>query len=131
MEDNEVLFNGKIYTQYFQVALFDAEVKDSYPQWKTGEETVVFGSRGVAVATANDTDVNVVVKRGKANPDYKLCVSGEILVGSKGIIVGNEVASSISLIPLQSGDYSIVIYTNGLGPDTNQVYFCINRLSKE
>ncbi len=131
MEDSEILFSGKIYTQYFQVALFDAEMKNAYPQWKTGKEIIVFGSRGVAVATANDTEVNVVVTRGKANPDYKLCVSGEILVGKKGIIVGNVAASSINLILLQSGEYSVVVYTNGLGPDTDQVYFYINRLIKE
>lgn len=128
MEEQDVLFNGKVFTLYSQVGLVDVEIKDAYPQWKTGEEAVVFGLHGVAVATASDTQVDVLVCQGEIEIPYKLCISGEILIGNQGIIVGNVPAASTTYLSLPSGKYSVVIYTDGIGSDTKQVIFCVNRI---
>jgi hypothetical protein len=128
MEDYEVLYEGKVFVLYSQVALFDAETQGAYPQWRAGKEIIVFGSRGVAVVAANDKYVNVVVCKGMGSPKYELCVSGEIQVGNQGLTVGNVPASDLNRIPLESGRYSVVIYTDGIGIEANKVFFFIERI---
>lgn len=131
MDGNEILFSDRIFTLYSQVALFDAEDRNSYPQWKAGHEIIVFGFRGVAVVTASDKQVDVIVCKGKEIPKYALCVSGEILVGEQGILVGNIPAATITQIPLESGRYSVAVFTDGIGIETHQVYFFLARLDPD
>jgi hypothetical protein len=61
----DTLYTGSVYALYAQVALFDAEGGDSYPEWETGTEDAVFGPRGIAVATAGDTEIEIVVRNDK------------------------------------------------------------------
>jgi hypothetical protein len=129
--EKDILFSGKVFSLYSQVALFDAEIKDSYPQWKAGDELVVFGSHGVAVVTAGDQQVDVLVCKGKIDSRHALCISGEIFVGNQGVLVGNVPASAVTNIPIVSGKYSVVVYTDGIGPQTKHVYFLVNRLSSD
>ena len=127
-DDGCILFHGKINSSYFQVALLDNENKEAYPQWKTGDETIVFGSHGVVVVTANDQLIDVTVKTNKNDLEYALCVSGEIMVGNKGILVGNITSANTTIIKTQPGKYSVTVYTDKYGPETRQVVFCVNRL---
>ena len=127
MSDNGLLFSGKVLSLNSQVVLIDAEAKD-YPQWKTGEEMVVFGSHGVCVATANDYQVDIIVSMVKQRVKYALCVSCEIIVGKQGILVGNVPAAALTHIQLQPGRYSIIIYTDGIGSKTKRVYFFIESM---
>lgn len=128
MNDFEILFDEEIYGSYSQVAIFDAEDKDSYPQWKTGDEYVVFGFRGAVVATAADQVIHVIVCKGKGTPEYVFCVSGEILIGTQGLIIGNIASENIVPGIRENGRYAIVIYTNGLGSNVTQVYFFVEYL---
>ena len=57
----DILYSSKVYALYAQVALFDAESEKAYPEWETGTEAAVLGLRGVVVATASDTEVEVIV----------------------------------------------------------------------
>ena len=127
-DENSILFHGKINSSYFQTALLDNDNKEAYPQWKTGDETIVFGSRGVAVVTANDQLIDVTVKTNKNDYEYALCVSGEIMIGNKGILVGNITSADTTIIEVQPGKYSVTVYTDKNGPETKQVVFCVNRL---
>lgn len=129
MNENILLFSGKVLSLYSQVALFDAEDKEAYPQWKTGDEIVVFGLHGVAVVTAGDKQVDVRVFKGMVEPQHSLCVSGEIEIGEQGVLVGNVPAASVTHLSLSSGKYSVVVYTDKVGPETEQVVFCIDRLN--
>lgn len=131
MNGNEILFSDKVFALYSQVALFDAENRNSYPQWKAGHEIIVFSLQGVAVVTASDEQVDVIVCKGKVIPKYALCVSGEILVGEQGILVGNIPAATVTQIPLESGRYSVVVFTDGFGTETRQVYFFLDRLDRK
>ncbi len=108
------IFEGEFFTLYSQVALFDAEDHDSYPQWETGEENSVFGPKGVVVATQGDIKVDVAVYNGLGNPGGSLCSSGEILVGEKGLIVGNEVAADTVKLNWPSGKTTVTVYVDKL-----------------
>lgn len=131
-EENEIVFEGKVFALYSQIALFDAEKKDAYPQWKAGKEIIVFGLSGVVVVTAGDKLIDVVVCKGKVVPQqYALCISGEIIVGNQGIIIGNVPAANVTQIPMQSGRYSVVIFTDGIGSNTNKVFFYVDYLNKK
>lgn len=130
MQNIEVIFDGKIYGLFSQVALFCAEAKNAYPQWKTGDEHVVFGQRGVVVATATDQPIEVIVYTGKEKPEHVLCVSGEILIGDQGFIVGNVASENMIGGSWQNGVYAIVVYTNGIGNTVTKIYFYIEYLGR-
>jgi hypothetical protein len=129
MEDYEVLYHDEIPALYSQIALFDAKVKDAYPQWKTGEEAFVFGQYGVVVLVATDQKINVFVCRGKGIPEHKLCVSGEIEVISNSIEVGNVPAAHTACLPFPNGRYSVVIYTDDISVEARKVFFFINSIT--
>jgi hypothetical protein len=102
--------------------------KDSYPQWKNGEELFVFGPRGVVVATATDQLIEVSVCKGIRSVEHVLCASGEILIGDKGLIVGN-VASENSIPGIgDSGHYAVLIYTNGISDSVTKVNFFVEHM---
>jgi hypothetical protein len=117
----------QVFALYAQIALFDAEDQDSYPQWETGTEEVIFGPKGVAVATAGDTYVDVVVYKGQGSPGGRLCGSGEILVGKRGLLVGNVPAADITPLEWSSGKTSISVYVDDLAQAT-QVMFLLDNL---
>ena len=118
------LFRNRLAVSYHQVALFDAQTRGAYPQWKTGHETVVVGTHGVAVAVA--PDVEVVVQKGTdAPPGFDLCVSAEITVEAEGVIVGNVPSAVTSNLNWPKGKTTVVIYVNGLNGTASQVYFCL------
>jgi len=121
----DTLYTGSVYALYAQVALFDAEGEDSYPEWKTGTEEAVLGPRGIAVATAGDTEIEVVVSSGQENVSGMLCISGEIQVGHGGLVVGNVVAANLVQIPWPSGKTSVDVYTNGIGQEVTRVTFVL------
>lgn len=126
---NRILFKGKLYSQYYQIGLWDEEAKDSYPLWKTGKEYIVFGIKGVAVATANDHFIDVRIIEGNLFPKYQLCASGEINIGKRGITIGNIVSASIANIKVVKGRYSVTVFTDAIGATTKKVDFFISKLS--
>jgi hypothetical protein len=124
----DVLYSGKVYALHAQVALFDAEDADSYPQWKTGTEDAVLGPKGVAVATASDTEIEVTVYKGKRASDEILCISGEIQVGDQGLVVGNIVSGDFAQLAWPPGQTSVDVYTNGRGEEVTRVVFVVESL---
>jgi hypothetical protein len=128
MTNIEVLFNKKIKTYYAQIALFDAEINGAYPEWKTGHEKVVVGPHGVVIATALDMSIDVTVYKGFDHPDdHKICVSSEIIVGRKGLLVGNVIASDLTLISWPKGRTAVVVYTNKI-TDATKVHIYLDHL---
>jgi hypothetical protein len=129
----EELYKGKHSVQYSQVALFDAEDTNSYPQFETGEEAVIFGSKGVAVATANDTDVEIAVLKGEAHESdivgFFLLLSGEMQIGNQGLIVGNEITADTAEVAYPAGKASVSVYANAeASTEITGVLFILNRL---
>jgi hypothetical protein len=123
----EALFTGRVYALYAQVALLDAEDKNSYPQWQTGDEHAVVGSKGIVVATAPDLEIEVVVKKKEAiEPDGLLCTTGQIEVGKQGLIVGNIVSADFAHLPWPSGKATVDVYVNGLGEQATRVVFALS-----
>jgi hypothetical protein len=125
------IYKGRHSVQYSQVALFDAEDADAYPQFETGEEPALLGEKGVVVTTANDTDVEVVVYQGKSdsNPDEFHILSGEIQVGSQGLIVGNETTADTAQISYPSGKVSVSVYADAQNSaNVTRVSFFLNSL---
>jgi hypothetical protein len=106
------IYRGKHSVQYSQVALFDAEDVDSYPQFETGEEQAIFGKKGVVVSTANDKEVDITVCEEKSELELFHVLSGEILVGSQGLIVGNETTADTAQVPYTPGKVAVAVYVN-------------------
>ncbi len=123
------IYKGKHLVQYSQVALFDAEDVDSYPQFETGEEPAILGDKGVAVATVNDTDVEITVYKGTAESGLVHILSGEIQVGNEGLIVGNETTADTAQVSYPPGKTSVSVYVNSQKPnEVTTVVFTLNSL---
>lgn len=125
------IYRGQHSVQYSQIALFDAEDAESYPQFETGEESAVLGEKGVVITTANDTDVEVVVCQEKADstPDKFHILSGEIQIGSQGLIVGNETTADTAQVSYPAGKVSVSVYVNAQNStEVTSVLFVLNSL---
>ncbi len=129
MNKNKILYKGRLLSIYSQIALIDTEIKDSYPQWKVGKETIVFGTHGVAVVTKPDQMIDAIVFEGADTQDHKYCLSGEVLFGNRGITIGN-VANKVD-IPISSGKYAIVIYTDEIGEKITELFFSLIFLGRK
>lgn len=123
----DILYEGRISASYFQVALFDAHVKGSYPEWKTGKERIVVGPRGIVVALETDAEVEVVACRGVGEPEaFELCVSAEIVVGDSGVLIGNVPSGNTKHLDWPPGNAVVVVYTSTTSPATSKVYFFLS-----
>jgi hypothetical protein len=125
MNKMEIMCELDAFSLYSQIAFIDAASKDSYPQWKTGLESIVFNSRGIAVATASDQSIKIVVCRGDETPEHVLCISGEINIEDQGVIIGNIPAATVKNFLLEKGKYYITIYTNGNRSTVTEVWFFV------
>jgi hypothetical protein len=124
------LLSGSFYSLYEQILLIDDETIGDHVQMRTGSESVAFGPYGVVVATKGDQKIEVVVFIGNGEPDHKLCVTGQISVGNKGLLVGNVVAADTANVNWPRGRTLVTVYTNGISIDTTQVYFCLKYLGE-
>lgn len=123
-------FCGRFLTPYAQVALIDAEsADDSYPQWETGEEDVIFGSKGVVVATAGTTNeasaIRVTIYLGPEEPDEILCASGVIQVGKQGLLFGDATIGDVARIPWPAGETSVFVYVDAPRAERRHVIFVL------
>jgi hypothetical protein len=110
----EEVYCGKHYALHYQIALLDAE-QPEYPQWATGQEFAVHSGRGVAVATANDTDIEVLIYKseGEGVQDFGFHrLPGTIDVGSLGLWVGNETTADVAQVPWPPGPTQVEVYVN-------------------
>lgn len=123
MEATRILFRGLIFTLHSQVILLDNEADHGFPEMRTGAESVAFGEQGVVVATKEDFETEVIVCQGKDEPEHELCVSGQIKVGSQGLLIGNIEAATITNIPWSSGKTLVTVYTNGIFTNATKVIF--------
>lgn len=116
---------------YSQIALLDAESDESYPEWQTGEENVVFGSKGIAVATKGDIKVDVAVFKGQLDFDIEpltLLISHRIQIGNEGILVGNIVAADVLKLDWPEGDIIVSVYANGVREQVTRVVFVLDEI---
>ncbi len=128
------IYKGRHSVQYSQVALFDAEDTDSYPIFETGEEAAILGAKGVAVATANDREIEIVAYQGKTDPATSgfHILSGEIQVGALGLIVGNEITADTAQISYPSGKTAVSVYVDSQSPsEVTSVVFVLDSLEKQ
>ena len=128
------IYRGKHYVLYSQVALYDAEASDSYPEFETGEEAAIIAPKGIAVAAKNDQEAEIIVYQGQVqlNDVSVLVISGEIEVGSKGLIVGNEVTADTAEIVWQAGKTSVTVYTNTKDKDeVTKVVFALRKVDRK
>ena len=107
-----ILFSGDITAAYAQLGLYDAEDAESYPQWETGEEPILFGPKGVAVSVQLDADVSVEVHTTRPIRNRQLIGSGVIEIGANGLVVGNEVAGSYEELDFRPGRIRVEVYAN-------------------
>jgi len=121
----EILCRGSVFALYGQVALLSDE-PDAYPQWETGAERAIFGQKGIAVATAPDTDIDVIVCIGEQLWDLELLLSGEIKVGSQGLEVGNEISCDLYPISFPPGRIAVSVYANESSGNATQVAFVLD-----
>jgi hypothetical protein len=128
IEDTKILFRGFIYTLHSQVILLDNEVDNGFPKMRTGAESVAFGDQGVVVAVKEDFETEVVVCQGKDEPDHELCVTGQIKVSNRGLLVGNIESATTYIIPWVSGSTLVTVYTNGIFTNSTKVIFYLEHL---
>jgi hypothetical protein len=121
----KILYKGKVYALYGQVALLDSEAS-AYPDWETGTECAVSTPRAVAVATASDTEVEVTVCTGQWIGGKVHCISGEIDVGNHGLTVGNVVSSDLHRLAWPRGRAAVDVYVDQSERAT-QVWFVLDR----
>jgi hypothetical protein len=127
-----VLFSGGITAAYAQLGLYDAEDADSYPQWETGEEPILFGPKGVAVSVQLDAEVSVEVHTARPIRNRHLIGSGAIEIGADGLVVGNEVAGSYEELDFPPGRILVKVYGNSAADqEITSVDFLLTRASEE
>jgi hypothetical protein len=124
------LYRGQMLADHYQVALFDAEDNESYPEWESDELRVIFGTKGVVVPMIDD-DVDVVVYEGEGIPDRKLQLYAEgiIFVGNEGLLVGNGIANDLEQLAVPSGKVRVSVYVDGVNAEATRVAFVIGKLA--
>ena len=103
-----VLVDREVLVHYAQVSLISSDSRD-YPQWETGTEPYVFNETGVAVAVETDIKIRVIVST-KSIIDGHLLGSTKIMVGEKGLSIGNELSGDLHQVSWQPGGLNIMIY---------------------
>jgi hypothetical protein len=125
------LYRGTVRTHYSQLGLIDSEDPDTYPQWTDVAPGVwaFFGPKGVVVGVGEDACVDVGVYRGPEAPgDMVLLLSGEIEVGSDGLVVGTvDPAEKVEWPP---GPVHVRTYVDSLNrKEITRVAFVLDRPS--
>ena len=105
-----------ILSLYAQIVLLDAQNSAAYPEWTTGDEKAVYTKNGIAVATAGDSNIEVIIKENRGVSDENLypCLSAIITIGEKGLLVGNIPSGNVNSVPWMAGDVLVKVYTNQL-----------------
>jgi hypothetical protein len=130
MENLNELYKGTIYSLYEQILLLDNETTYDHVRMRTGSESVAFGPYGVVVAAKGDQKIEVIVLQGEGEPKHKLCVTGQISVGNKGLLVGNVVAADTATFNWPKGRTLVTVYTNGIDIETTIIYFYLEYLGE-
>jgi hypothetical protein len=108
---------------YAQVALFDPENPDSYPDWGTGDEAMVFGPSGVAVGTRPDLtgSVRIEVWTDKHEPSAPMRLAGEgvLRVSANQLTVGSVTGADLRTVPIPAVECHVSVYLHDSedGPD--------------
>lgn len=122
------VFKGTFLALYNQIGLYDAEDNNSYPTWDSGLELVVFGNKGVTVSAKGDTYISVTLYTD--NPETRNLFfygNSQIMIGKKGLTVGNEIAASTSHIDWEEGLVSIDVYGNGPQNESTEIIFVLKK----
>jgi len=125
------IFESKVFALHYQVCLIDKEDHNPYPEWKTGEEQYVFGSKGIAVGLHVERNVTAAVYKdtyGGAKDKYLGNV--QISIGEEGILVGNVEVAETHEIPIPKGEYNIDIYVAETANSANVDFVIINNIEK-
>lgn len=119
MDNTRKIFQGKIFVDYLILEFWDIEDLVSFPdsELSTGFESIVFGIKGFFIRVADYEDVGVEVFLGKPPKEKDIsliaCYAGEIMIGSKGVRVGNEITSDLHVLDVPQGKYFAYIFTDG------------------
>lgn len=117
---------------YAQVALFDPEVSDAYPNWVTGEEEVVFGPSGVAVATRPDeagpVRIEVYVGSYEPDPSWRFVGDGMVRVTARRLVVGSVTGGDLRSVPTDPGEYRVSVHFHDGEGGPDAVAFVVRAL---
>jgi hypothetical protein len=117
-----------VFSLYAQIALLDTLDPFSYPEWKTGNEKAVISKHGIAIATAGDSNIEIIIKDCEDVSDENLypCISSMITIGENGLLVGNIPSGNVNKVSWEAGDIFVKVYTNHIVPsNVTKVVFAL------
>jgi hypothetical protein len=93
-----------------------------------GARTCCIWKKGVTVSAKGDSDIAVKIytENVKTN-DLIFYGSSQILIGEKGITLGNEIAASTSHIDWAEGPVIIDVYGNGAQNESTVIIFVLKK----
>lgn len=113
---------------YGYIALYDTEDCNSYPIFENNEQKdIIFSSKGVAVTTTSDEDIEVIIYRSKTKPKEPYYISSEIEIGDRGLTIGNEaIGDKENQVACNSGKMTISVCTDISTEETMTIAFVIS-----
>src|SRR5258708_31844692 len=102
-----------VFTLYGQIGLWDQEDNSSYPQFITGKEKFLFGTKGAVIAVPSDKDilVSAILNEKLDGNVIKIC-EDPLIIGNKGLDFGNIPAATIYHLDVQPGHYLVEVFSN-------------------
>lgn len=129
-----MLYSGRHLVHYGQIALVDAEDKGSYPN-PVGPLPWI-GPKGIVVPAKTDEWVQVLVGAGRTAADLvdrpvTFLTRAAILVGKRGLMVGNITTASTANIEWPAGETEVMAYYAGSTLiDADYVVFALNQAAQ-
>jgi hypothetical protein len=122
------ILRERFLAHYYQIALLDAEGPGSYPEWITGEEAAVIGPKGVIIATPSDKYIETIIITAEKFNEENEIISGEIIIGSRGLLVGNVTSASYRIIPWPPGKIFVKAFlVQREGGDVQVIFYIDNK----
>lgn len=123
------LLTQSITPLYAQIAIFDPDMPDAYPDWGDGEDEVVQTRHGIAVATIPDVRGRVwvrVVRDEPGDASARVLYEGAILTTAGRLHVGSVPAAQLFEVGLDPGEHQIRLETTAPVEAVDNVTIRIN-----
>jgi hypothetical protein len=113
----------------YQVAVFDPDSPDAYPEWQSGDEDWVATDSGLAIATVTDAELVVEVKildKDVAPPTYEgweQVVRRRLTMGAGRLAIGNVLAATICHVEIGSPSCDVLVLRRPNSPDLHVLVY--------